>query len=332
MKLMVHFILGTAGFHINIKIGDSKMYKKGNPVSPAGGACFYYRFSWLHLTRPLTFTGTISPVIVGTLFAAYQGSIRFDLFVAMLMASVLIQAATNMFNDYFDLLNGQDKEKWIVGEGIESVHGPAHHQLPYAAGALLTAAAIVGLWLAQQSSFWIIPFGVLGILTGYAYSAGQHSFSSIGLGETVAAIFLGFVPASLAYFIQGYPINLLVFLIALPFALVISTMILTNNLRDFKKDQGFRKTIAIIIGKRMGIRLLTFLLSFVYLLVMAMIYFQIISWYSVAALFAIPLAFRLRWSFRSGASRAEEVKSMKIAALHHWTFSLLFIAGMLFGL
>lgn len=306
--------------------------KKENLASSIGNDCFFYRFSWFHLTRPLTFTGTVSPVIVGTLFAASQGQIRFDIFMAMLTAALLIQAATNMFNDYFDFSHGQDKEKWILAENVEYIHGPAHHLIPFVAGTLLAVAAIIGFWLALETSLWIILIGVLGILAGYAYSAGQHSFSSIGLGETVAAIFLGFVPATLAYFVQGYSLNVQVFFLALPFAILISTMILTNNLRDFEKDRGFRKTVAMIIGKLMSIRLLTVLLSLTYLLVIGLIFFQVVGATTGLVLFALPAALKLRWSFRYGASRAEEIAAMKIAAQHHWLFSLLFILGLLISL
>ena len=60
-----------------------------------------------HLMRPHTLTASIVPVLVGTATAKLfllgsQDRIKFSLFLAMLIACLLIQAATNMFNEYYD--------------------------------------------------------------------------------------------------------------------------------------------------------------------------------------------------------------------------------------
>ncbi|MEC5423012.1 hypothetical protein QGM71_05800 [Virgibacillus sp. C22-A2] len=49
-------------------------------------------------------------------------------------------------------------------------------------------------------------------------------------------------------------------------------------------------------------------------------------------MFALPLAFRLLWSFRKHATRSDEISGMKWAARHHWVFGLLFAINLwLFG-
>ena len=59
-----------------------------------------------HLMRPHTLTAAVVPVLVGTatakLLLGSQDNIKFMLFIAMLIACLLIQAATNMFNEYYD--------------------------------------------------------------------------------------------------------------------------------------------------------------------------------------------------------------------------------------
>ncbi|MFL6557480.1 MAG: 1,4-dihydroxy-2-naphthoate polyprenyltransferase, partial [Bacillus sp. (in: firmicutes)] len=57
---------------------------------------------WWQMTRPHTLTAAFVPVLLGTALALKHGNIHFGLFFAMLIASLLIQAATNMFNEYFD--------------------------------------------------------------------------------------------------------------------------------------------------------------------------------------------------------------------------------------
>jgi 1,4-dihydroxy-2-naphthoate polyprenyltransferase len=57
---------------------------------------------WWQLTRPHTLTAAFVPVLLGTALALPLTSIHLGLFIAMLLACLLIQAATNMFNEYYD--------------------------------------------------------------------------------------------------------------------------------------------------------------------------------------------------------------------------------------
>ncbi|MER2115013.1 MAG: 1,4-dihydroxy-2-naphthoate polyprenyltransferase, partial [Solibacillus isronensis] len=70
---------------------------------------------WWHLTRPHTLTASFVPVLLGTSMALSinHETIHFGLFFAMLIASMLIQAATNMFNEYYDYKLGLDNENSV---------------------------------------------------------------------------------------------------------------------------------------------------------------------------------------------------------------------------
>ncbi|WP_373894845.1 1,4-dihydroxy-2-naphthoate octaprenyltransferase [Virgibacillus natechei] len=292
---------------------------------------YAYRFSWLQLMRPMTFSATISPVLAGTALAAFEGPIRFDILIVLLIAALFIQASANMLNDYYDFSNGQDQEKWMAADNITGSK-PLHHKIPFVAWSIIGIAVILGAWISIQTTWWIAFIGTIGILVGFAYSAGQRSLASLGLGELVAALFLGFVTTGLGYIVQGHAINTPVLMIAFLFALLISTMILTNNIRDLKKDQGYRNTLAMRLGRRNGIRLLTALLTTAYLWMIILILFQIVSWMTIITMLAIPIAYRLRWSFRESTTREDEISAMKWAGRHHWAFGLLFVLGMALGL
>lgn len=68
---------------------------------------------WWQLTRPHTLTAAFAPVFLGTMIALTYGDIHFPLFFAMLIASIFIQMATNMFNEYYDFKRGLDTEQSI---------------------------------------------------------------------------------------------------------------------------------------------------------------------------------------------------------------------------
>ena len=287
---------------------------------------YYYKSSGIQLIRPLTLTGTISPILAGTGLALLQGNFQYNLFLALLFSALLVQAATNVLNDYFDFKYGQDKEKWVCES--EAVHrGPAHTSLPLLASTMFAAAVGIGLWLALHSSLSVILVGTLGIAAGCKYSAGKHSFSSIGLGETIAAFFLGPVVTLLAYFVQTNEIHFSIIAVSLLFALLIASMILTNNIRDLKKDIGFRKTLAFKLGRKNAIYLLNALLIFPYLSTIVFVYLDILPQPALISIFAFPVALRLLWSFRKSASRADELGGMKWAARHHWAFGILLAVG-----
>lgn len=290
----------------------------------------YYRHSWFQLLRPLTLTGTMSPIIAGTILASYKGNIEIKYFLAVLVASLLVQMSVNILNDYFDFQNGQDQEKWVDDDGLKK--GPAHSSLPFMAGTMLLIAMTMGTWLAWHNGFWLIAIGTVSILFGIGYSAGSRSLSARGLGELVAFIFLGFVVTTIAYVVQVHRLDVQIIAVAVPFAILISIMILSNNIRDIEKDQGFRHTLVMIIGRKKGTQLLSILLAIPYLWTIGLASFHVIPWASIMALFALPLAIKLRYSYRKGANRSEEIKGMKWASWHHWVFSLLFIIGMMWPL
>ena len=289
---------------------------------------FTYKYSWFHLARPLTLSGTISPVLVGTAYAAHKGIIAVDVFIVFLIAALLIQVATNILNDYFDFKNGQDTAKWTEITHSTSWKNPRHHELPYVASVLLAIAFLLGGWLVMQTGIWLAIVGSLGIIFGIYYSAGNFSFASIGLGEVVAAIFLGMMTTILPYMIQGNPLDFQIILIAIPFALIIATMILTNNIRDIIKDIGHRRTVAMLLGRKSAIQLLTLLLVSVYISLIVLVVFNIIPKMSMIGLLAIPLAIRLRFTFKKEMDAQKEMQVMKWAAYHHWMFGLLFASVM----
>src|ERR671910_2627049 len=63
---------------------------------------------WLRLARPFSLTASAVPVLLGTALALTEGAVAPYPLLAMLLGSLLIQAATNMFNEYYDERRGLD--------------------------------------------------------------------------------------------------------------------------------------------------------------------------------------------------------------------------------
>ena len=83
-----------------------------------------FDFYW-KLTRPHTLPASAIPAIAGVCFAIYAEQVFHPLLaLLMVLSALLIQIATNFFNEYFDYKNGLDTEESvgiggaIVREGI----------------------------------------------------------------------------------------------------------------------------------------------------------------------------------------------------------------------
>src|SRR5699024_7895534 len=96
------------------------------------------------------------------------------------------------------------------------------------------------------------------------------------------------------------------------------------NIRDIKKDLPFRKTIAILLGKKQSIRLLAIILASTYAIIGASIILKIVSVLGLFTLFALQFAFRLLYAFRIHEPNEEMKQVMKWAALHHWVIVILY--------
>src|SRR5258708_35595349 len=67
--------------------------------------------SWkilLKTSRPFSLTAAVSPVLVGSAIAAYQGTFHILTFFLTLFSCLFLQIGTNYFNEYFDYRYGLD--------------------------------------------------------------------------------------------------------------------------------------------------------------------------------------------------------------------------------
>ena len=134
---------------------------------------------WWQLMRPHTLTASFVPVILGTVLA-YEllDRIHVGLFLAMLIASILIQAATNMFNEYYDYKRGLDNEE-SVGIGGTIVRDGVQPKVIMRLALLFIAISILlGVYICANSSWWIAVVGLISILVGYLYTGGPLPISS----------------------------------------------------------------------------------------------------------------------------------------------------------
>ena len=222
---------------------------------------------WWRLLRPHTLTAAFVPVFVGSMLAYTEQSIHIFLFLSMLIASILIQAATNMFNEYYDHARGLDNEHSVGIGGTIVRDGIAPKTVLNLAFSFFGIAILLGVYICSQSSWWIAIIGLICMLFGYLYTGGPFPIAYTPFGEFFSGFFMGTVIIGISYFIQTGAVTTSAILVSIPVAIFIGCIMLSNNIRDREGDrENGRKTIAILLGHKNAVRFLALLFLIAYTL------------------------------------------------------------------
>jgi len=97
----------------------------------------------------------------------------------------------------------------------------------------------------------VLIIGLACICAALAYSGGPFPLASHGLGDLFVFIFFGLVAVGGTYYVQALRLTPLVWLMGIIEGLLITAILVVNNLRDIQSDrQTGKRTLAVIIGDR----------------------------------------------------------------------------------
>jgi len=279
---------------------------------------------WWRLLRPHTLTAAFVPVFIGTMLASLEKSINLPLFAAMLLASILIQAATNMFNEYYDYVRGLDTEQSIGIGGTIVRDGISPKTVLGLALGFFGVAILLGIYICIASTWWIAAIGVVSMGFGYLYTGGPYPIAYTPFGELVAGFFMGTVIIGISYYIQTLSFSYSVLFVSFPVALLIGAILLANNIRDLEGDKkNGRKTIAILLGKSGAIGFLKTLFMAAYGSIVIFILLGILPLWSILVFIALPKSIGAIRVFRSGDTPLEMMPAMKYTAQTNTIFGFL---------
>lgn len=287
-----------------------------------------------HLMRPHTLTAAVVPVLVGTATAKIfllgsEDHLSLTLLLAMLIACLLIQAATNMFNEYYDFKKGLDDHTSVGIGGAIVRNGMSPKLVMNIAIAFYVIAALLGLFIAINSSFWLIPIGLVCMAIGYLYTGGPFPISWTPFGEVFSGIFMGMIIILIAFFIQTGNLQSLVVWISLSIVITIGLINMANNIRDRVKDkESGRKTLPILLGKNNSIRFLALMYIVAYALVIYITFFQPGgSIFFLLALLSFPLPIKAVRRFKKNDTPATMMPAMAATGKTNTFFGLLYALG-----
>jgi len=284
---------------------------------------------WWRLLRPHTLTAAFVPVTIGTALALQVGQVNFPLFLAMLLASLLIQAATNMFNEYYDYVKGLDTPESVGIGGTIVRDGVQASTVLYIALAFYALAIVAGFYICTASSWWLAAVGLACMAAGYLYTGGPYPIAYTPLGEPLSGVLMGMTIILISFFIQTNIVTLQSVLVSVPITVLIGNILLSNNIRDLDgdRDKG-RHTLPILIGRDRAITLLAVMFIFCYLWITGLVLLHIITPWSLLALGSILKARRAVNGFRGKILAVEMMPAMQATAQTNTVYGFLLATGL----
>ena len=267
-------------------------------------------------TRPHSYPASIAPVLFGATYAlGYESKFSILKFILFLLACLLIQAATNLFNEYYDYKHGLDK---VDSEGISGsiVKGNLSPKEVMVGALVLYALAFgLGLILTFMTSVYVLLVGLVCMLAGYFYTGGKYPIAYSPFGEVVSGFFMGTIIIALSFYFQTGFVNADIIVVSLPLFIMIGAILLANNIRDLDNDkESGRRTYAILVGRNNAIKTMAISFIIVYLLNVLFIITKYASWWNLLVFITIPLAIKIIKGFSANNNKKTMAPYMVLTA------------------
>ena len=253
--------------------------------------------NWFLASRPWSFAMTAISVSVGSALGAIDGDFSWPLYLVTLLGTIMLHAATNLINDYYDVKSGVDTREVATAQYRPHplVEGKLKaEQVRWAAYALYGLSTAIGVYLAASRGWKLLWIGLFGAVGSFTYTAPPLKYKYSALGELSVFLMWGPLMVAGAYFVQRQAFSMNAIWISLPFGVLVALVLLANNIRDIihDRDKGIL-TLAIILGQRKGLLLYSILVATAYLGIVLMSFFGPLYLWSLIVLLSVPLAFRL---------------------------------------
>ncbi|MHA6260233.1 1,4-dihydroxy-2-naphthoate polyprenyltransferase [Sporosarcina sp. CAU 1771] len=287
---------------------------------------------WWQLTRPHTLTAAFAPVFLGTTIALQYGTIHYTLFFAMLIASILIQMATNMFNEYYDFKRGLDTEESIGIGGAIVRNGVKPKTVLNLAFLLYAISVLIGIYICMETSWWLALVGIISMMIGYFYTGGPYPIAYTPFGELVSGVVMGMLLILIAFYIQTSTVTTEAVLLSIPSMLLVGAIMMANNIRDLEGDkESGRKTLAILLGRSNAITFLALFFLISYVWIFGLIIFGQLTPWALLILLSVRKPIKAISIFKKGLLPLQVMPAMKETAVTNTVFALLLGIGILLG-
>jgi len=290
---------------------------------------------WLLELRAPFFTASVVPVILGAVIAWQKvGAFHWGYFLLTLVAAMSIHAGTNIANDYFDHLSGNDPVNVefvspftggsrLIQEGLLSPREVLMESLFFFA-----LGSAIGLYLTWARGPIVLVLGLIGVLSGFFYTAPPIYLAKWGIGEFFVGLNCGFLITLGSYYVQTRSLTWEPIVAAIPVACLIAAVLWINEFQDVPADHAVGKdTLVVRLGRRRAVSGYIFLLAATYLSILLAATLRVISPFTLLALLALPLAWKA-----IGVARLHYDDYQRLTPANATTIQIHMLTGLLLSL
>lgn len=291
--------------------------------------------AWVQVFRPFSYTASIIPVLLGAVLTVQLGyACQWRLLPLIVIASVLLQAGTNLVSEYFDYKKGVDRPETYGSSRVlvEHLLNPLH-VLMVGMGCFAITAAI-GLVFIAMIGWPIFIIGVIGLAGGFFYTATPAAYKYVGLGDLFVFCLMGPLMVIGSFLVLTDRYRHEVLLISLPVGFLVAAILSGNNLRDIYHDtQAKINTTATILGHRWARWEYSGLIVGGYLATLGMVVFGVLPLWSLLTLLTLPVAIKnIKTALCSHPGHPEPIAMLDVqTAQLHLPFGGLLIVSILLG-
>ena len=207
----------------------------------------------LQIAAPHTWPAAILPALIAMACAAANGhAVSAVMALVLLAICILMQAAVNTFNDYYDYVKGSDSaEDNVDPTDAVLVYNNVNPRsaLMLAVGFLVVAFAL-GAYVIWQAGWIPLAIGIVGAIVVVLYSAGKTPISYLPFCELMSGFVMGGLIPLACYQAITKCFDPIMLVWALPTIIGVGLIMLTNNTCDVEKDiESGRKTLPVLLGR-----------------------------------------------------------------------------------
>lgn len=264
---------------------------------------------WIVKLRAPFFTADLVPVCLGAAIAwARAGTFNLWYFLLTLIGAICINAGTNMTNDYFDHTWGSDEvntefaNPFTGGSRLIQMGLVKPKTFLWQGIGFFVIAALIGLVLTFTRGPWVLWLGIIGVFTGFFYTAPPIRLARTGLGELLVGLNLGPLVVLGSTYVQTQTVSWEPVIASLPVGLLIGLVLWINQFQDMQADGAVGKNHLVVrLGRRRAATVYGLLLAAVYLSLVGGVLFGGVTPFALLGLLTLPLA----------------VKAYRVARVHY---------------
>lgn len=284
--------------------------------------------AWYWASRPFSLTAAVAPILVGSALAFREKQANLEIFILVLVASILVQVASNLVDEYYDHTTTNSENKVLAPYKVIASGALSSKEVKSGAIFCFGIAGLIGLYLVLITGWPLLIVCFLSAAAAYCYAAGPRPLGNIGLGHPLVFIFMGLVMVLGSCYVQSHVLTVNAFWLSIPIACSVTSILVANDLRDLEEDKATGKTTFITLwGRGFGRWEWTLLITAEFAIVLALATIKEFGFVVLLPFLALPLAVKALRMVWQGRERKDFVMALYLSSQLHGCLGLLLAVG-----